>query len=240
MEPDSQEEVPMLDAKLLLDKVMGGLTQMTGGQGTKGLTEKATDAWNKQSTLGKGAIAGGLLGILLTQGGRRMLGTGLKIGGMAAIGGLAYKAYEDWKNGRKPEDGAAAQPAPEGSEFLPGDAQAADELATRLLQAMIAAAKADGHVTLEERAAIDAQLGNLGLGDEATALIATELDAPLDVDRIAALARSEAEATQLYAASLLVADQESEAEKAYLAGLAAAMKLDRGLVEHLHAEASRL
>ena len=194
----------MLNAKSLLDNLMGGLGQMTGGKGGKGLTDTAKETWHSQSTLGKGAIAGGLLGILLTQGGRRILGSGIKIGGMAAIGGLAYKAYEDWKNGRSAGD-ATALPSPQGTVFLPDDSAAADELATRILQAMIAAAKADGHVTPEERAAIDGQLGQLGLGDEATALISAELDAPLDVGRIAGLARSEAEATQIYAAADILA-----------------------------------
>ena len=228
----------MLNAKSLLDSLLGSVGQITGGQGAKGLTDKAKEAWNNQSTLGKGAIAGGLLGVLLTGGGRRILGTGLKIGGMAAIGGLAYKAYEDWKNGRGGGE-AAALPAPEGSAFNPVGA-AADDLATRILQAMIAAAKADGHVTPEERAVIDGQLANLGLGDEATALIAAELDAPLDVGRIAGLARTEAEATQIYAATLLVIDEQSPAEKGYLDMLAARMNLDRGLTDRLHAEAARL
>jgi len=198
----------MLNAKSLLDDLIGGLGQMTGGQGAKGLTDKAKEAWNNQSTLGKGAIAGGLLGILLTQGGRRILGTGIRVGGMAAIGGLAYRAYEDWKNGRSAE-GATALPAPEDRDFLPDSADAADELATHILQAMIAAAKADGHVTPEERAAIDGRLGQLGLGDAATALITAELDAPLDVGRIAALARSEAEATSP------TAHREAETAKAH-------------------------
>ncbi|WP_162302414.1 tellurite resistance TerB family protein [Tabrizicola thermarum] len=230
----------MLNAKSLMDSLVGGLSQMTGGNGAKGLADKAKEAWNSQSALGKGAIAGGLLGVLLTRGGRRMLGTGVRIGGMAAIGGLAYKAYEDWKNGRAGAEGAVALPAPEGSAFNPTDAAAADDLATHLLQAMIAAAKADGEVSAEERAAIDAQLATLGLGPEAEALIAAELDAPLDVGRIAALAQSEAEATQLYAATLMIVDEANPAEKGYLAMLAARMKLDQGLVDRLHAEAERL
>jgi uncharacterized membrane protein YebE (DUF533 family) len=212
------------------------VTQMTGGQGAKGLTDKAKGAWNNQSNLGKGAIAGGLLGVLLTSGGRRMLGTGLKIGGMAAIGGLAFKAYEDWKKG----EGAPALPAPEGTDFLPSDAARADEMATHILQAMIAAAKADGHVTVEERARIEGQLANLGLEGEAAGLITAELDAPLDVGRIAALATSEAEAVQIYAASLLAVDPEGAAEKGYLAMLAARLKLDQGLVDRLQAEAVKL
>ena len=168
-----------------------------------------------------------------------MLGTGLKVGGMAAIGGLAYKAYEDWKAGRSGGE-AAALPKPDGTAFLPEDDDSADTLATHLLQAMIAAAKADGHVTPEERARIDGQLGNLGLGEEAMALIEAELDAPLDVARIAALASSEAEATQIYAASLLAVDVDNETETAYLAALAQALKLEQGLVDRLHDEATRL
>jgi uncharacterized membrane protein YebE (DUF533 family) len=230
----------MLNAKSLMDNLMGGLTQMTGGKGAKGLTDTAKEAWNNQSTLGKGAIAGGLLGVLLTRGGRRMLGTGVKIGGMAAIGGLAYKAYEDWKNGRSGGDEATALPAPEGSAFNPAEGAEADDLATHMLQAMIAAAKADGEVTEAERAAIDQQLDVLGLGAEANDLIRAELEAPLDVGRIAALAGSEAEAVQLYTASLLVVDEANPAEKGYLDMLAARMNLDQALVNNLHAGAARL
>jgi uncharacterized membrane protein YebE (DUF533 family) len=227
----------MLNAKSLLDGLISGLGQATGGKGAKGLAENAKDAWDKQSTLGKGAIAGGLLGVLLTSGGRRMLGTGLKVGGMAAIGGMAFKAYEDWKAGQGNSDSAALPPP--GSDFQPEGAEA-DRLATSLLRAMIAAAKADGHVTEDERARIDGQLHNLGLEDEAAALIAAELDAPLDVDRIAGLAGSEAEAAQIYAVSLLAIDPDNIEEKAYLAALATRLKLDPGLVERLHAQASKL
>lgn len=228
----------MLNAKSLLDSLMGGLGQATGGQGAKDLADKAKGAWDNQSTMGKGAIAGGLLAVLMTQGGRRMLGTGVKVGGMAAIGGLAFKAYEDWKAGQDSNDPSALPPP--GSAFHPEEGAAADRLAVHLLKAMIAAAKADGHVTADERARIDGQLANLGLEDDAAALIAAELDAPLDVDRIAALAGSEAEAAQIYAISLLAIDPDNEEEKAYLAALARRLNLDPSLIDRLHAQAATL
>lgn len=228
----------MLNAKSFLDSVLGGLGQASGGLRAKGMTDKAQRAWDNQSTLGKGAIAGGLMGILLSKGGRRMLGTGVKVGGLAAIGALAYKAYEDWNAGQGESD-AAALPPPKESGFQP-EGDAADRLATALLTAMIAAAKADGHVTADERARIDGQLANLGLEDEAAALIAAELDAPLDVDRIAELAASKAEATQIYAISLLAIDPDNEQEKAYLAALATRLKLAPALVANLQAQAARL
>jgi uncharacterized membrane protein YebE (DUF533 family) len=173
----------------------------------------------------------------MTQGGRRMLGTGVKVGGMAAIGALAFKAYEDWKAGQGGSDSAALPPP--GSAFQPEGAEA-DRLAVSLLTAMIAAAKADGHVTPDERARIDGQLQNLGLEEEASALIAAELDTPLDVDRIAALAGSEAEATQIYAVSLLAIDPDNAEERAYLAALARRLNLDPALVDSLHAQAAKL
>ncbi len=232
----------MFNAKSLLDSVIAQVNQATQGQGPAGLGQKAKEVWDNQSSLGKGAIAGGLLGVLLTGGGRKLLGTGVKVGGAALIGGLAYKAYEDWKAGKSaiPESGPVALPQPDGTLFLPSDAGAADDLAARLLQAMVAAAKADGHVTSEERARINGQLATLGLEAEASAMIAAELDAPLDAGRIAGLARTEAEAAEIYVASLLTVDPEGAAEKGYLAMLAARLKLDPGLVAHLHAKAASL
>ena len=236
----------MFNAKSLLESVIGQVNEATGGkigsQGADGLGQKAKEMWGGQSTLGKGAIAGGLMGILMTKGGRKMLGTGVKVGGAALIGGLAYKAYQDWKDGKTAtaEPGPMALPQPDGTDFLPSDAALANDLSARLLQAMVAAAKADGHVTADERARIDGQLAALGLEAEASAMIAAELDVPLDAGRIAGLARNEAEAAEIYTASLLTVDSEGAAEKGYLAMLAARLKLDPGLVAHLHAKANAL
>lgn len=230
----------MKDAKSLLDGLMGSVTEMTKGAGLGDLATKAKDAWADQSTLAKGAIAGGLLGVLLSSNARQMLGTGLKVGGMAAIGGLAYRAWEDWQAGKAADTAGEAAAAPGGSLFAPNDADAADDLAARLLQAMVSATKADGHVTEAERANIDAQLEALGLGDAATALIKTELDAPVDAGRIAALADQPEDGVQLYAASLLVVDPNGPAEAAYLASLADKLGLAADLVAHLHAKAATL
>ncbi|MDO8881643.1 MAG: DUF533 domain-containing protein [Pseudotabrizicola sp.] len=232
----------MFNAKSLLDSVIGQVNQVTGGkigaQGADGLGQKAKEMWGGQSALGKGAIAGGLMGILMTKGGRKILGTGAKVGGAALIGGLAYQAFQDWQAGKAitAEPGPLTLPQPQGTAFLPTDPAQANDLSARLLQAMVAAAKADGHVTADERARIDGQLSALGLEAEASALIAAELDAPLDPGRIAALARNEAEAAEIYAASLLAVDSDGAAEKGYLAMLAARLKLDPGLVAHLHAK----
>ncbi|MDZ7905885.1 MAG: DUF533 domain-containing protein [Cypionkella sp.] len=180
--------------------------------------------------------------------GRFAVGQCAQIGGIWGKGGrggcgraLAYRAYQDWKDGKSAsaEADPAALPAPSPA-FLPASDEGQEDLALRLVQAMVAATKADGHVTSAERGRILSQLPNLGLGDEAQALIAAEIDAPFDVNRIAALAQTEAEAAEIYAASLLVIDPEAPAEKGYLAMLAARLGLDAGLVAHLHAKTAAL
>jgi uncharacterized membrane protein YebE (DUF533 family) len=227
----------------------GGLQQLAAQMGGKsggaasglgGMAAGAKGLWDNQSALTKGAVAGGLLGILLNDNARKMAGTGLQVGGAAVVGALAFRAYSDWKAGKAADSAApAALPAPSDA-FLPPSAEAQEDLALRLVQAMVAATKADGHVTSAERARIMAQLPNLGLGDQAIALIAAEIDAPFDVNRIAALAHTEEERIEIYAASLLVIDPEAPAEKGYLAMLAARLNLDPGLVAHLHAKTAAL
>jgi uncharacterized membrane protein YebE (DUF533 family) len=105
---------------------------------------------------------------------------------------------------------------------------------------MIAAAKADGQVTPAERARILDTLPQLGLGPQAQDLITAELDTPLDIGAIAALAQGEEEAAEIYAASLLAIDPEGAAEQGYLTLLAARLRLDPGLVDHLNARARAL
>jgi uncharacterized membrane protein YebE (DUF533 family) len=220
----------------MLDGLLGNMTggQGLGGLGAGGLAQKAKGLWDGQSTLTKGAIAGGLLGVLLSGNARRLVGTGVQVGGAALIGGLAYQAFSNWQSGKSAAGGDAV-PSAQGTVFQPTDPVAAEELNRRLLQAMVAATKADGVITDAEYAAINAQMARLGLGAEAQTMISAELAAPLDIGRIAALARSPEEAAAIYTASLLVVNREGGAEKGYLAMLAARLGLEAGLVQHLDA-----
>lgn len=195
-----------------------------------------------------GAAGGGLAGLLL--GGkksRKMAGTALKVGGVALVGGLAYKAWRDWQENKTPAAAPApasaapapvALPAPEGTPFLPDGADAQNDLSRDLIRAMIAAAKADGHIDEQERQRIGAQLDALDLSDDHRAFVKAELAKPLDVGEVASSATSPERAAEIYAASLLAIDPEGAAEKGYLAMLAARLNLDPDLVAHLHANAS--
>lgn len=220
----------MLDAKKLLE-------QFVGGQGAgKGAGDFLRGA-------GGGVLAGGLAALLMSsKTGRKVGGEALKLGGMAAVGALAYKAYSDWQAGKKAEPAAEAAthrsvpmlPAPAGTPFNPATEAGQQSLARHMLRAMIAAAKADGHVDAQEQARIFAEMDKLPLSSDDKAFVMDELRARLDVDAVASAATTPEEAAELYAASLLAIDVDNAAERGYLAMLAARLKLDDALVAHLH------
>ncbi len=225
----------MFDAKRLLDQFVGG--QGGQGQGGQGGGDFLRGA-------GGGALAGGLAAILLgTKTGRKLGGEALKLGGMAAVGALAYKAYRDWQTGKQPAPAGAQQqpqqapvpmlPAPSGTPFNPSTPNEQQALARHLLRAMIAAAKADGHVDAQEQARIFAEMDKLPLAADDKAFVMDELRAKLDIDAVAGAASTPEEAAEIYAASLLAIDVDNAAERGYLSMLAARLKLDDALVAHL-------
>ncbi len=227
----------------------GRAESLPGGQPAAGLDLQ--NLISGRGGLAAGALAGGLAGLLL--GGkkpRKLAKSALKVGGVALVGGLAYKAWRDWQDNKLPQRAPAPargdsplagaplpaeMNAPADSPFMPAEPQAQDDLTRALIRAMIAAAKADGHVCDDERRRITDQLGALRLNAADMAFIDEELSGPLDIDAVANGARCPEQAAEIYAASLLVADPDGPAEKGYLAMLAARLRLDEGLVAHLHA-----
>ena len=230
----------MLDAKRLLDQFIGGQGGSQGGQGGQGGGDFLRGA-------GGGALAGGLAAILLgTKTGRKLGGEALKLGGMAAVGALADQAYRDWQAGTQapPPTGAPLPqspqatpvpmlPAPSGTPFNPATPAEQQTLARHLLRAMIAAAKADGHVDAQEQARIFAEMDKLPLTSEDKVFVMDELRAKLDIDAVAGAASTPEEAAEIYTASLLAIDVDNAAERGYLGMLAARLKLDDALVAHL-------
>ena len=180
------------------------------------------------NSLGKGAAAGGILALLLgTSLGRKITGPALKLGTLAAVGAVAYQALQKWRG----QAGGAGSSVDQ----LSGPAAAARSLA--LLKAMVAAAKADGHIDDAERSRIEGQLGTLELDPDTVAFFREELAKPLDLKDIAAGADSPAAAAEIYLTSLLMIDDESKPERAYLDNLAKDLKLTPELVVAIESQA---
>ncbi len=242
----------MFDPQKLLDQFMGSNAQAQGGDAQP---QSGGGIPGSLKGFGGGLAAGGLAGLLLgTKKGRKMAGKAAKIGGVAVLGGLAYKAYSDWQaskaggpgTGPAPAGGASSQPMnnvtpdAEGTAFLPAPVEERNALGVKIIQAMIAAAKADGHIDAEEQKRIFAKFADAGLGIEEKAFLMDELRKPLDIDAIVALADNTEQAVELYAASCLAIDPDDPAEQAYLSMLSARLKLAPELKTNIEAEVEKM
>lgn len=218
--------------------------------------DKAVTAAKSSSVPGGvlgGVAAGGLAALVLSNKKARKMGTtALKYGGMAAIGGLAYKAWSDHRNNQAaaPASTAPATPqhpqstalpsAPAGSIFDLAAAQensAGDDMRLILVRAMISAAKADGHIDSEERARIEKQIADAGIGAEEQRFLVDELNAPCDPIAIAKLSEGEEQAAEIFLVSLLAVDLDTPEERQYLDRLGDALHLPAGLRQHLEEQA---
>lgn len=169
---------------------------------------------------GKGALAGGALGLLL--GKNKTTRKLAAYGGLAAIGVMAYKAYGDY---RQQQGGAAAEP--QTVDRLPPPQVELHSQA--ILKALVAAAKADGHIDARERQVIEGEFSRLNQDAELQQWLHAELEKPLDPAEVARAAGTPEIASEMYLASLMAADQQNFMERAYLDELARQLKLDEAL-----------
>ena len=193
-----------------------------------------------------GGLAGGLASSVLTSKKGRKLGTkALKLGGIAALGAMAYGAFQKYNSNQPNRQRPAApveevplQPAPEDSPFLPAqnDSAGMQHLRLILVRAMIAAARADGTLDAQESQAIFQRIESLGLPAEERDQLVQELGRPVDIDAIVQSATSQEIAAEIYLVSLMAIDVDTVEEQSYLAMLAARMGLPRELVQELHAQ----
>jgi uncharacterized membrane protein YebE (DUF533 family) len=200
---------------------------------------KAKDFVDK-NPVGTVAALGGLAALLLgTKGGRAATGRAAKLGGLAAIGGIAYKALRNYQEGKPLIQGVPGleqlTAAPEGTSF--SEMAHTNDTALLLIRTMVATAAADGVVEPSQRAVIIGQLKGSGLNPEAAKFLDAEIQRPATVSEIStAVGSSHDLATQVYAAAHLIAA--TPPEKAFLENLAKALALDPALVAYVNATAA--
>lgn len=166
-------------------------------------TQTARDALRKG--VGAGAAASALALLLTSRSGRKMA----TIGGLAGLGVLAYKAHQSGKMPETMDDVIGLIKGPAGN--VRADA---------LLQAMVAAAKADGKLSPDEMALIKAH------NPDAVEAVEDALLSDPDPKAIAALAKNDQQAAEIYAVSCRVANGLNVKEREYLDHLAMALKMD--------------
>jgi uncharacterized membrane protein YebE (DUF533 family) len=212
----------------LLGAVLGGAggrpgARAGGGGGLGDLLGAVLGGAGGAAGGGAGARPSGGLGDLL---GALTGGSGGAAGGsaMAVLAGLAVQALQ-----ASQASAAAAPVAPEQAVAL------VDAGAQRLvLKSMIAAMKADGRIDADEIARLKSEAGRDGVDAAEAAFIEAELTAPLDLDALAAAARTPAQAAEAYVAALVAITIDTDRERAWLRALAEALGLNAATAAELH------
>ncbi len=230
-----------MDIGKLVDGFLGstpGTAQSTAGQALSGITN------NIPGGLAGGAAAGGVVALLLgSKKARKIGGKALTYGGMAAVGALAYSAYRNYQSNQTAVPAASTSgslaPPPADAGFDPAQqvAQDGSDMRLALLQAMISAAKADGHIDTAENARVFEQMGQVDLGAEEKAFLFDAMQRPSDPITIANLASTEAQGAELYLASALAIDPDTPEEQTYMQRLGDALRLPDALRAQLNAHA---
>ncbi|MFN0022969.1 MAG: tellurite resistance TerB family protein [Parvularculaceae bacterium] len=189
----------------------------------------------RDNPLAAGGAMGGLGGLVLgTKTGRSIAGSAARIGALALIGGLAYKAFQNYQTGKPLITGAApAESAPQGSGFEP--AAVTNDAAQLYIRAMIAAAAADGRIDDAEQAKVIGGLKQAGLDAEAEEFLANALNNPVSPQDLAGAVSSPEEAIQVYTAARMVIEPDTRGEQQFLSSLATALGIDKKLAAHIDA-----
>ena len=255
----------MFDAKSLLDSILGGpaaqqatAAAQSAGSAVAGVVSQAeeslkgtrvgdalTEAKNlaQQNPTTAVAVAGGLAALLLgTSTGRSVAAGAVKLGGLAGLGGIAYKAFSNWQQSKPLLQGVPGLeqltvPAPTGSGFHADDHS--HDTAQLIVRAMVATASVDGTIDAAQRAALVAQMQRAGLGSDESAFIEEAVAHPMSPGEIArGVAGNSQLAAQVVAAASLVADPTNAKEEEFLSRLGTELGMSGDLLSHIRAAVS--
>jgi len=240
----------------MLGEVLGGGSRQRQGQSGGGIGDLLGGLLGGGVSQGSGGGLTDLLGGLLGGGSGKGLGTGknLALGSLAALaaavlggkgaGGLkkamgggalamlaamAFSALK--KGGHRNTQVPLGLRAPENDE----EVRELEHNANLIVKAMLDAAKADGRIDREEFQKILGKAGEDGLSQEEKEFIMTEARKPIDLNGLCSKARLYPElAAQVYAASLLAIEVDTQAEQNYMQQLGQGLGLDRATLQQLH------
>jgi uncharacterized membrane protein YebE (DUF533 family) len=203
----------MFDAQKLLGQLMGdAVSGSLGGKQRK----------HKRQSSGLSGLMGGM-----------STGTKAKIG--VGLLGLAYAAYEHYKQPENPASNPSTSsppppPAPANLQSMPpppptANAGPSNENALHLIRAMITAADADGLIDAEERESILVRAREAGLDAESLRALEVEISAPMNLKQLI-VRTPESLRDETYAAALIAITADTSEERDFLDQLANGLKLD--------------
>ncbi|NMX93284.1 MULTISPECIES: tellurite resistance TerB family protein [unclassified Pseudomonas] len=208
---------------------LGGLGGLLGG-----LLRGGGSAPSASGGGGLGDLLGGLGGML---GGTQAGGStqtrsgGTNYAALASLGMMAFQAYQAWQR----QQASAPQQALQTVDQLSGADVEAHSHA--VLRALIAAAKADGRIDEKEKGLISQEIGRHTDDPGMQQWLDDQVAKPLDANDFAEYASDPAVAAEVYLASVMLVDDQQDAERIYLDELAGALGIEPELQLHLEQQA---
>jgi len=192
-----------------------------------------------------GVVAGGaLVSALTSKSGLKAAKSVAQIGGLAAVGALAWNAYQKYQgnNAAESQRSTTHEDRPEAVVWqqLPQEqfsSLASDQSSSQgllVLRTMISAAMADGHLSPQEQVRIFERLDLLGLRQEERSMLFDELRHPMSCEAVAAQVSDPVLAIEVYTAAAMMLDSTCVAAGSYLGQLSAGLKLPDSLVASIH------
>jgi uncharacterized membrane protein YebE (DUF533 family) len=168
-------------------------------------------------------------------------------GAMSVFGGLAAQALEYAKRimsegAAQPTRGLAPSDIDDATAVFaglrkPGNAHEERQVldvATLTIRAMINAAKADGRIDEQESRRLLGKMQEDGVTEEERNFVVQEIRKPMETDEIVRDVPNPQVAAQIYTASLMAIQVDTDAERRYLQELASKLGLKQPVVAYLH------
>lgn len=199
-----------------------------------------------------GAAAGGIMALLVgNKSARNFAGKAATYGGAAMLGGLAYKALQNYRDNTRantgPAETIASSETHSSQSELAFHQQAISSAHNQqqsfeliLMKAMIAAAKADGHIDNQEQQRIFQAVQKMDLSAADKGLLFDCMQQDVSVEELAASTNSIELKAEIYLASCLVIDPDHAAEREHLDRLAGALELPDQLTFQLEQQAQQV
>lgn len=213
----------------------------TSGNNVSGIT----DSLNKLSShipggLAGGAAAGGIMALLMgNKSARKFAGKAATYGGAAVLGGLAYKAFQNWQRYDSEYDNTVPAPLRTSDEHTFAEDAQKPSFELKLIQAMIAAARADGHIDEIEQRHIFEAVEQMEMTTEMKGMVLDLMRHSITVADLVQGVDSIEQKSEIYLASCLVMNPDHQSEVAHLDKLGKALDLPAGLTEQLQKQASQ-
>ena len=226
--------------------------------------QKLVGSLNKSGALSGflgGVASGGLTSLVSGKKSKKTGKKAVKYGALAAVGGLAWKAYKEYSEQNKAAQQQADSRAYDNAmnkrshnqahahqgrafDFTPAympeksfeqvveDESGSGQLI--IMRAMIAAAYADGHIDETERQKIFAQVETMELTVNEKAMLFDELRKPMTLSELVQSVPDAQTGIEVYAASVSAIDLNQSISGQYLEALANQLCLPRELVQSIH------